>query len=110
MRVLWLTNDPLPAVDRHHGKRPIYTGGWMPSLLEHLSKAPGVHVDVASTSAGYPDDQCSEDGVDYFTLSQPRWQPFFSHIKRDLDKLVSLVRERKPDLIHIHGTERFYGL
>jgi hypothetical protein len=43
-------------------------------------------------------------------MGQPKFQPFFSCTKRDLQKSVDIVRQRRPDLIHIHGTERYYGL
>jgi glycosyltransferase involved in cell wall biosynthesis len=109
MRVLWFTNDPLPAVHRRMGREPMGSGTWMPSLLENLIATPGIQLEVASAHPG-PDFQCNEDGVEYFVLGQPRYQQFFSCTKRDLQKSAALVRERAPELIHIHGSERFYGL
>lgn len=111
MRILWFTNDPLPAVHRLAGRRRLETGGtWLPSLLHHLSRVPGVDVDVVSAHRGSADARFREEGTNYFVIGQPRLQSYFSHTKRDLEKCLALIRERDPDLIHIHGSERFYGL
>jgi glycosyltransferase involved in cell wall biosynthesis len=70
-----------------------------------------MEVEVATVYPGFQDDQFEEDGVKHFVIGQPRWPYIFFHCrKRDLDRCVELVRERDPDIIHIHGTERFYGL
>jgi glycosyltransferase involved in cell wall biosynthesis len=110
MRVLWFTNDPLPVVLRHMGRTPTGTGAWMPSLLENLMATPGLEIDVVSAYPGLRDLHFREDGVGYFVLGQPRFQSFFGCTKRDLAMCADLVRQQAPDLIHIHGTERFYGL
>jgi L-malate glycosyltransferase len=110
MRVLWFTNDPLPEVRRRLGRSTPGSGSWMPSLLENLKRTPGIHIDVATAYPGLRDGQFNIDGVEYFVLGQPRFQPFFSGTRKDLERCIEAVRERRPDLIHIHGTERFYGL
>ena len=110
MRVRWFTNDPLPAVNRRTGRLTRGTGHWMPCLLEHLSRRPDLQLEIATTYQGMADDQFEENGVRYFVLGQIKYQPFYSCWKRDLDKARTLVGERAPDLVHIHGTERFYGL
>src|SRR5882724_2493605 len=110
MRILWFTNDPLPVAHKRRGPVPLGTGGWMPSLLEHLVRVPGIQVEVATAHQGVPDDQFQDDGVEYFVMGQRKYQPFFTHTRRDLERCVDLVRQRNPDLIHIHGTERYFGL
>ena len=75
-----------------------------------LVRTPGLTLDVVTCAQGLPDYQFSEDGVNYFVIGQPRYYPFFKYRKRDLERSVEIVRERRPDLIHIHGTERFFGL
>lgn len=110
MRILWFTNDPLPAALRRFGRSMTGSGHWMPCLLGYLKQCRGIEIDVVSCYRGVQDDECIEDGVRYVTLGQPRLQPYFSYTKRDLAKCAAVVRERNPDLIHIHGSERFYGL
>lgn len=111
MRVLWFTNDPLPVVHRRSGRAVTGTGHWIPNLLENLVRVPGMEVEVATIYPKFRDEQFEQDGVKYFVIGQPRWPGiFFRFRERDLDKCVQLVRERTPDIVHIHGTERFYGL
>lgn len=110
MRILWFTNDPLPAVLRRVGLVPSGTGHWIPSLLEKLSHTPGLQLEMATVSQGYADDTFDEAGIRYHVIGQPKFQSFFGCRRTDLDRCIRLVRERAPDLIHIHGTERFFGL
>jgi glycosyltransferase involved in cell wall biosynthesis len=111
MRVLWFTNDPLPVVHRRAGRPVAGTGHWIPNLLENLVQVPGIEVEVATIYPKFRDEQFEQGGVKYFVIGQPRWPGiFFRFRKRDLKKCIELVRKRAPDIVHIHGTERFYGL
>jgi glycosyltransferase involved in cell wall biosynthesis len=83
----------------------------MSCLLENLAQTPGVQVEVATVYPGFQDDQFEYDRVKYFVIGQPRLPWIFFHTRKsDIDRCVDLVRERAPDLVHIHGTERFFGL
>src|SRR4051812_16565955 len=112
MRILWFTNNRMPALNRHIG-RPMASGSghWMSSLLKYLVASPGVEIEIATAWPGLKDDQFSYDGVKYFALAQPK-RPgvFFDCRPKDLARCAALVHERLPDVVHIHGTERFYGL
>jgi glycosyltransferase involved in cell wall biosynthesis len=82
----------------------------MSGLLENLVRTRGIQVDVVTAHPGFLDDQFDKDGIGYFVIRQPRFHPIFGCRKRDLDRCVQIIRERDPDLVHIHGSERFYGL
>jgi glycosyltransferase involved in cell wall biosynthesis len=111
MKILWFTNGPLPAVGRHLGDGRSSSGHWMQMLLDQLIPRGDLQLEVASVYPGFPDLDFEENGVRYFVLSQPKIPHIFFHTRqRDLDRCAALIRERKPDVVHIHGTERFYGL
>jgi glycosyltransferase involved in cell wall biosynthesis len=110
MRVLWFTNGPMPAFYRRRGYETGGSGYWMSSLLENLALVNGVHVDVAAAVPGQADDQFVDNGVGHYVIGQPKWESIFSCRQRDLTRCVEIVRETQPDIIHIHGTERLYGL
>src|SRR3954452_19718396 len=103
MRVLWFTNEPLPAVHNRMCTGITGTGHWMSSLLESLLESPGIELEVAGAYPGMKDDQFTANGVKYFTLGQPK-RPgiFFDCRPQDLAGCASLVRERVPDVVHIH--------
>jgi len=82
----------------------------MSTLLEELVQAPGIQVDVVTAHPGLHDDEFEAGGVKYFVIGQPRYQSIFHFRKRELERCAEIVRERNPDLVHIHGSERFFGL
>jgi Glycosyltransferase len=83
----------------------------MPSLLEHLVQSGDTQIEIATVYPGFKDDQFESAGVKYFVAAQPKLPNIFFHCRnRDLELCADLVRQRTPDLVHIHGTERFYGL
>jgi glycosyltransferase involved in cell wall biosynthesis len=70
-----------------------------------------MEVEVATVYPGFRDEQFEEDGVKYFVIGQPKLPWIFFHCRReDLERCIEIVRERDPDIVHIHGTERFFGL
>jgi glycosyltransferase involved in cell wall biosynthesis len=110
MRVLWFTNAPMPAVNDRMGRANVGSGYWMSSLLEHLIRTPGLALDIVTAHPGLRDDRFVQDGVTYFVIGQPRFQSIFSCRESDLRECVKIVLRQDPDLIHVHGSERFYGL
>ena len=111
MRILWFTNDPMPAVSRRIGRPIAGTGHWISRLLECLPRSADLQIEIATVYPGLRNEQFEEDGVRYFVIGQPKTANIFFHCRRqDLQACASLVHERQPDLVHIHGTERFYGL
>jgi glycosyltransferase involved in cell wall biosynthesis len=110
MRVLWFTNIPLPAVDRRTGRATVGSGHWMNALLAGLTSRPGISLGVATAYPGLPDLDFQEDGVAYFVHGQPRFQSHLGHRRRDLEACRAIVERFQPDVVHVHGSERFFGL
>ncbi|HPS01755.1 MAG TPA: glycosyltransferase family 4 protein [Candidatus Sumerlaeota bacterium] len=109
MRVLWFTTIPMPAVDQRLGLGLVGSGGWMSQLLEELKARGQVRLAVATAANGLPDLEFESDGVTYFTLHEGSpLRPL--HREEELRKCAALVERWRPDLIHVHGLERFFGL
>lgn len=111
MRVLWFTNIPMPEFSRHLGNNGSVKGGWMPSLAEAIRKEGGITLGIASCTAGHPCSQANIDGTFHFNIplqfpTELDSQPTEATIKRCRE----IVDEFKPDVIHIHGTEKYFGL
>ena len=101
----------MPAVCNRIGWASAGTGHWISSLLEDLECSAGIQVEIATVYPGLRDDQFERNGVKYFVIGQPKLPGiFFESRRKDLDACVELVGERAPDVVHVHGTERFYGL
>jgi glycosyltransferase involved in cell wall biosynthesis len=110
MRVLWFTNIPMPAVDRRTGRTTAGSGHWMSQLLLALRGVPGLELGVATAYPGLPDLQFDEDGVEYFVVGQRRLTSHFGTRRGDLLACRDVVERFDPDLVHVHGSERFFGL
>lgn len=110
MRVLWLTNIPLPALSGILGRAPEVMGGWMAALLDELRKCADLEIAVAT---GLPGQRTmtrhAADGVTYYCL--PAMALRAGELTPDVRKACEAVlSEFRPELIHVHGTEQLYGL
>lgn len=111
MRVMWFTNMPMPAVDRRCGRLTRGTGTWMTALLEVLAQRGALQLAVASAWPGSADDYFQEQGVDYFVIGLPaRHGGAWRAQTPPLRQCAEIARQWRPDLVHVHGTEQFFGL
>jgi glycosyltransferase involved in cell wall biosynthesis len=113
--VLWFTNVPLDAVNRHFGRPTTGSGFWMHALIEPLVNSGEVELAVVTAAAGDPPYRFRDGAVDYFNIPQNKYLEVFglfrgARLSRYLRHAASIVDAWKPDLIHVHGTERFFGL
>lgn len=111
MRVLWFTNVPTPEmVSRAGHSNKGFGGHWVAQLLCHVSERNDIELGVATAFPGMRETHFREDGVDYFVIPQPNRFPVFDMRAKDLNKCATIIDDFKPDLIHIHGSERFFGM
>lgn len=108
VKVMWFVNVPAPAMCTRMGWDSRGSGGWIGSLLQSVEKCVGIEFCVCCACAAESDVTFTEGGVIYRILAQPR---YFSDIREKelLKKCADAIKEWHPELIHIHGTERFYG-
>lgn len=119
MKVLWFSNSPCGSIRRKSNKA--ITGGWLISLEDALKKNDSIELSVA-----YFSDVNEPD----FVYDEVSYYPIYKNVHRnnsllrilsrlsdlnknditDADLLIDVVKKVKPDLIHIHGTEKAYGL
>lgn len=119
MRVLWFTNIPLLPVIRKLGIPNFVTGSWMDSLRLALQKYPDLELGVASASE-FDYNSFEENGTVYYNLLKPskkrslgtvyrRWL-HTTELHNGIRYCLNIIEQFKPDLIHIHGSEDFFGL
>jgi glycosyltransferase involved in cell wall biosynthesis len=106
----------MPDVNRYYGNDSNVkgTGGWMGALLELLKDTPGFEIGVVTACEHFPESRFRVDGIDYFIVKQQRYKFRRSLFPVDnspvyVKKCADIVNDYKPDLIHVHGTERFYA-
>lgn len=111
MRVLWFTNVPTPEMVRRAGQDNGAQGGhWVAQLSRHVSERNEIELGVATAFPGLREISFKEEGVDYFVIPQPPRFHAFGMRAVDLEKCAAVIEEFNPDLIHIHGSERFFGM
>ncbi len=110
MRVLWFTGNLLPAMLRQAGKDDKAAEPWVAQLAGHISGQNGIELGIATAFAGFPEMCFKEQGISYFVVPQPRRFSASGMRWKDLRKCAAIIERFQPDIIHIHGSERFFGM
>lgn len=117
-KILWIANNPCSSTERGGGKT--VTGGWHSALEAEIRDK--VHLSIAFLSSGQTEEDFIHKGVIYHSINPFASENYFLfRMKRLLmpqrlqDKaILTRIREiihlESPDLIHIHGTERCFGM
>ena len=108
MKILWITNIPLPPVGEKMKMNRLFHGGWMyASLCAMKAVCPDLRFAVATLDRreGLFHEKIGE--VDYYLLPERSRQCY----DVNLESLWRQIRDEfRPDVIHIHGTEQPHGL
>ena len=111
MRVLWFCNTPTPEMYRHaRAVNERHGGHWVAQLSRHLLEMEGIELGIAVAYPDLPESEFEENEVSYFIVPQPHRFHVFDMRMSDVKKCSAIIENFKPDLIHIHGCERFYGM
>jgi glycosyltransferase involved in cell wall biosynthesis len=113
LRALWFTNVPLPEAVSAIGRRPSPRGGWIPALAVAAHSSGKVEVHLASVVGNAPGSETvSPDGVTQHWIEEPADPRELT--LRPGPRLMGQCREIfdrvSPDLVHVHGSEYFFGL
>ena len=109
MKVLWFTIRLMPPVAARLGVKVRGSGYWMSTLLRTLSERTDLTLGVVTARSGVEDMHFNQDGIDYFVVGRSRRLKNIRW-RRQLEKCAQIAREWRPDVIHVHGTESYYGL
>jgi glycosyltransferase involved in cell wall biosynthesis len=110
VKVLWFTNIPMPEAAAHLGLPKMLGGHWMWALLSELKERRELELGVVTVHPGVKTCRLSASGIEYYVIGQPRFQSFFACSPEHIRSCVDIVNSFCPDVIHVHGSERFYGL
>ena len=104
MRVLWLTNVPVPDASASLGRPVTHSGGWLVASSQALVAA-GVEVSMAFPGIGARamPRHVSRGGGDYFEFREPSTAEARSPAA--YPAFVEILATVRPDLVHIHGSE-----
>ena len=118
MKVLWVTNTPCSSIERN-GDRAI-SGGWLSSLEKAVRD--DIELEIAFLSSEQRQEEFLYEGVKYHSIAPySSGNYFIFRLKRlfmpwsrqdalILERLEHIIKDVRPDIIHIHGTEKCFGL
>ncbi|UKK54777.1 glycosyltransferase family 4 protein [Prevotella sp. E2-28] len=121
MKILWFANTPCGATEKLTGKATI-GGGWLYALSEEIIKTEGIELHIAF----YWHQQMSPfywKEITYHPVLMEREGTRVGRLinrfimahgnrldKQALPRLMKIVENVQPDIIHIHGSEGNFGL
>lgn len=133
IRVLWFVNTPFPAVNKFLGKKEsLATGWWMKTTMNEMDNCENIEkIGVVWASNEIQEYHQFEEGNSVYYLLPHHPLPARKNNKlskiwlrlngiintfkpynydQELIDCVRAIKDFKPDLIHVWGTENFYGL
>ncbi|MCM1503056.1 MAG: glycosyltransferase family 4 protein [Bacteroidales bacterium] len=118
IKVLWFTSNPCSSASRNNGN--VVTGGWHSSLEQAIRQ--DIELEIAYLSPSQKQEEFLHDGVKYYSIAPFKSFSYLAfRLKRltmppirqeqpILERMCDIIEKSQPDLIHIHGTERCFGL
>lgn len=109
MKVLWINYGLLPDACTAIGSRGDCGGGWLPSMLKALSETePSLECCVLSLD--WRECDVAIGRVRHVSFGGPRIRFTYKTIPRQIQESAKrVVSDFNPDVIHVQGTEYFYG-
>ena len=108
MKILWITNMPLPEHCRLLKLPQNNLGGWLSGLLDALRGTPDLQIAVASSvgpHCGF--SAVDNDNVRFYAVPCRDMQMCDT---RTMDLYRKIGEKWHPDLVHFHGSEFFHGM
>ena len=99
MKIAWYVNIIMPAAAQKLGLKPPNIGGWLTGAADALRELKIDLTILTVTSAVKVVTEVCADGVAYILVPVKKWK----------DALPNTLLQRKPDLVHIWGTEYPYN-
>jgi len=115
MRILWFTNTPSNAAQEFGYKT--FGGGWITSLEELIIESGEFELGICFFYHGENPMEIRKNNVVYYGIPFKKESKLKKIISRHLNRpddedstyIDVVLREFKPDLIHVFGTEQGYG-
>jgi glycosyltransferase involved in cell wall biosynthesis len=102
MKILWLTNIPLPEASVLMNETPTPFGGWLVGSSLRLAEKENIDLCVAFPHKSAKLFQMYQgEKITYYAFKPIK----DAQNKKNQDMFESLLQEVQPDLVHIHGTE-----
>ncbi|XRG77807.1 glycosyltransferase family 4 protein [Rossellomorea sp. GAMAL-10_SWC] len=108
MKILWITNQPIPNIANKIGVNTGNGGGWLVELSNQLSANSDIELCIA-----FPASKSTElisgtvDSISYYAVPFKKNTTKFN--TSSVKIFENIIKDYKPDIIHIWGTEYIHS-
>src|SRR5690554_3955941 len=110
MRILWIVNDLLEVMRPYVKGKPSLGGSWIAPLLNSLSDIETVKIGCITPVFKGNSQKLKINNVVYYTIPIVKFENIRDMSYSLADRYLWAINDFKPDLIHVHGTEKNFGL
>lgn len=111
-KILWITFNPLPKFSPHLNGKTFAGSPWLQPLASALTEDPDIELGVVSPAIYSTVQKVKIDNIIQYTVPINKNKArFFSNLYPDLlNYYLEIIQDFEPELIHVHGTEKYFGL
>jgi glycosyltransferase involved in cell wall biosynthesis len=106
LKILWVTNFPLPTFSEIINKSSNPYGGWLVNSSKLLSENNNVDLSVLSPFDNSLFSPLTKDNIRFYGFKKSVNKKFSLH---NILYFQTFLNQIKPDLVHINGTEFFHS-
>ena len=110
MRILWITHDVFEPFLPYLKGKPTQGASWTTPLFYNLRDVEQVKLGSIAPVTDGEEQKMEIENVTYYSIPVAKNDNMTGMQKKLADKYISAIRDFKPDIIHIHGIERNFGL
>ncbi len=110
MRILWITHDVFEPFFPFAKGKPSASASWTTPLFFSLQKEKNVMLGSIAPIVDGEEQKVEIDNVIYYSVSIGTKSNINSMNNKLVEKYLWAIHDFEPDIIHIHGIERNFGL
>jgi glycosyltransferase involved in cell wall biosynthesis len=108
MKILLVVNIPLPETSELFNLKVGNSGGWLIGLINSLTSYSNIELNVAFPLKGNKVIKRTGKKINYYSFPQYKNKEYSPNIYDD--KFENILKDVKPDLVHVFGTELPHSL
>ncbi|MGD6991116.1 glycosyltransferase family 4 protein [Sutcliffiella horikoshii] len=109
MRILWLCNIPLPIIANSISIPVVNSGGWLDGLSKDLMNKTEVELGVCFPTKPNKQTYGNVGKLKYYSFVKTNGKK--NNSVKDLEEIfIDFLKDFKPDVVHIWGTEYLHSL
>lgn len=110
MRILWITHDLFDVFLPYVKGKPTKGGSWIAPLFYRLGNDPEVQLGSITPVLNGAAQKIEIDDIIYYSITVVKNENIRNMNMGLASRYLQAINDFKPDIIHVHGTEKNFGL